>query len=163
MHDSNISARVRGMPLANLDIPDRVVEKVRLILESYGDDNDVCWLWPMSIFKTTGYGQIAWYKGDGRQTGTTAHRVAWITTHGPIPMHMTVDHRCRVRSCVNPAHLRLLSNIENARDNGQGRKTHCPKGHPYDEINTYRDSKGHRYCRKCARDAYQRRTITDKC
>jgi hypothetical protein len=28
-------------------------------------------------------------------------------------------------------------------------KTHCIRGHVYDEENTYIDPKGHRYCRKC--------------
>lgn len=27
--------------------------------------------------------------------------------------------------------------------------THCPKGHPYDEANTYRNKKGKRICRAC--------------
>lgn len=30
--------------------------------------------------------------------------------------------------------------------------THCPKGHLYDEKNTYRNAKGHRTCRKCRAD-----------
>lgn len=32
----------------------------------------------------------------------------------------------------------------------QRAKTHCPKGHPYDETNTIRDARGRR-CRECAR------------
>jgi hypothetical protein len=30
-------------------------------------------------------------------------------------------------------------------------KTHCPKGHSYDEINTYVNPKGSRVCRACKR------------
>lgn len=33
----------------------------------------------------------------------------------------------------------------------QAARTHCPKGHPYDEENTYRHG-GHRYCRRCNAD-----------
>lgn len=34
---------------------------------------------------------------------------------------------------------------------GNRAKTHCPKGHPYDEQNTYVTSKGTRSCRECRR------------
>jgi hypothetical protein len=98
-----------------------------------------------------GYSQIGWVEG-GQRTVTLGHRVAWIAAHGPIPARLTIDHVCRVRRCVNVAHLRLLSNVENATDNGQGRKTECPRGHPYDERNTYVNRRGHRLCRACARE-----------
>jgi len=86
--------------------------------------------------------------------GTTvllAHRVAWTLTHGEIPADMTIDHLCRNRRCCNPAHLRLLTNVENARDNGFATRTRCPAGHMYDEANTYRSPKGERRCRACAK------------
>lgn len=56
--------------------------------------------------KTTGY---AVYKSF------LAHRAAHTHAHGPIPVGMVVDHMCGTRSCVNPAHLRLLTNRENPR------------------------------------------------
>lgn len=44
---------------------------------------------------------------------------------------------------------------------GRERKTHCKKGHPYDEVNTYwhENWKGYqcRGCRACVREAMQRR------
>lgn len=30
-------------------------------------------------------------------------------------------------------------------------RTRCPSGHPYDEVNTYRDPRGSRHCRTCRR------------
>jgi len=39
-------------------------------------------------------------------------------------------------------------------------KTHCPKGHPYDEANTYINKSGGRECRECKacrRDGAKRR------
>jgi hypothetical protein len=30
------------------------------------------------------------------------------------------------------------------------RKTHCIHDHPFDEANTGRDKRGHRYCKACA-------------
>ena len=41
-------------------------------------------------------------------------------------------------------------------ENVQGRKTHCPAGHPYDEKNTRR-ANGKRVCRTCARENMRRR------
>ncbi|MHB1670426.1 endonuclease domain-containing protein [Thiomonas sp.] len=34
---------------------------------------------------------------------------------------------------------------------GRPRSTHCPAGHPYDEANTYLDSRGRQHCRVCRR------------
>lgn len=109
-----------------------------------------CWLWKMSV-GSHGYGN-AW---DGI-TVRLSHRCAWELSNGRIPSGLTVDHLCRVRRCCNPSHLRLLSNLDNATDNGQSFKTHCPNDHPYDDINTYLDPKGHRRCRECER---QRRSV----
>lgn len=68
-----------------------------------------------------GYAQIGWHDHTaGKRRMTTAHRAAWVAANGcQIPSGMTVDHACHVRTCVNPDHLRLLSNVENARDNRQ--------------------------------------------
>lgn len=97
-----------------------------------------------------GYGQVGWR--DGHKTRMTlTHRAMWELLRGPIPASLTVDHVCRNRRCHNLAHLRLLTNVENATDNGMARRTHCPKGHAYDDDNTYRNSRGHRFCRLCAR------------
>jgi HNH endonuclease len=97
-----------------------------------------------------GYSQIGWAH-DGERRMMLGHRVAWEATFGEIPDSLTIDHECRNRRCINPDHLRLMSNVENARDNGNARKTACPAGHQYDEVNTYVDRKGHRRCRGCIR------------
>lgn len=117
----------------------------------FWDDVDVgepwsCWRWKKSI-ASHGYGQTF----DG-VTVRLAHRVAYVLQVGPIPAGMTVDHVCRVRPCCNPRHLRLLPNLANASDNGNARKTHCPRGHEYTAENTRLDGRGHRRCRACARE-----------
>jgi hypothetical protein len=73
---------------------------------------------------------------------------------GPIPEGLTIDHLCRVRHCVNPAHLEAVSERVNIlRGNGAGarnaRKTHCVKGHAFTPDNLYRDYQGYRRCRRC--------------
>lgn len=43
------------------------------------------------------------------------HRVMFCHAYGYIPAAKTIDHECRNRRCVNPAHLSLVSLKENAR------------------------------------------------
>lgn len=105
---------------------------------------DACWMWLQSV-GSHGYGQT-W---DGK-TVRLAHRVAWTVWHGEqIPEGMTIDHMCRVRTCVNPHHLRLLTNAENARSNGNANKLTCPTGHSYSGDNLRVNQYGHRSCRTC--------------
>lgn len=128
-------------------IPQRVLDAIWERVDVRGPDE--CWPWKLSI-STHGYGQVGW-GGNGSRGHTTAHRAAWTAANGPIPGDLTVDHLCRNRPCCNPAHLRLLTNGDNASDNGHSTRTHCPSGHKYDEANTYLNSDGHRFCRACNR------------
>ncbi len=113
-----------------------------------------CWPWAGTIDKRGGYGQMG-IRGKIHK----AHRVSYRLFVGRIPAGLTIDHLCRVRSCVNPSHLEAVTNAENVR-RGEGgkfhtRKTHCPHGHAYDEANTRIVRKGasgyQRVCRTCAR------------
>jgi transcription elongation factor Elf1 len=69
---------------------------------------------------------------------------------------MVLDHICRNRACVNPGHLRVVTPKQNVLENSLGRtainkcKTHCPKGHPFDDENTFRAGT-QRQCRECGR------------
>lgn len=113
----------------------------------------VCWIW-MGGKSGHGYGVIG---GEGGRAGKQlmAHRVAYELLRGPIPEGLVIDHLCRNPPCVNPAHLEVVTYSENYR-RGMRRlaTTHCPKGHPYDEVNT-RFYRGHRYCRACHRAEWQ--------
>jgi hypothetical protein len=69
---------------------------------------DACWLWLGGVSSNTGYGNFWWL---GRTQ--SAHRVAYIFEHGAIPLSLVIDHLCRTRRCVNPAHMELVSQAEN--------------------------------------------------
>lgn len=97
------------------------------------DPNSGCWLWTGHIKSVIGYGWFYYKKGGTR----LAHRVAYELYIGPIPSGLDLDHKCRVRSCVNPYHLEPVTRGENVRRGINGltraglfmQKTHCRKGH----------------------------------
>lgn len=114
-----------------------------------------CWLW--AAHTVNGYGRF-W---DGEH-GVYAHRYSYVLHHGPIPLSVVVDHKCRNPSCVNPDHLRAVTQQENlmagatthARKNAE--KSCCPQcGGAYHR----RNYDGYRSCRRCiARRARERRS-----
>jgi hypothetical protein len=55
-----------------------------------------------------------------------AHRFAYRKTKGPIPTGMLVRHRCGNKLCVNPAHLAVGTDADNAADGKLLRET--PRG-----------------------------------
>lgn len=76
------------------------------------DQTGDCWLWT-AYTDGKGYGQFN--NGDRL---IRAHRYSYELTNGPIPDGLQLDHRCRVPSCVNPDHLRLATNKQNAEHKG---------------------------------------------
>lgn len=67
--------------------------------------DDGCWLWTGTVDRN----------GYPRHGAQWAHRVAHETHIGPIPDRHQVDHLCNVRTCVNPAHLEAVTQVENIR------------------------------------------------
>lgn len=78
------------------------------------EDNE-CWPWTAAVNKG-GYGSF-WIG----EKSYTAHRVAWLITHGPIKRseeyHGTcVLHKCDNRRCCNPSDLFLGTQSDNIAD-----------------------------------------------
>ena len=110
-----------------------------------------CLLW-LGTLNGKGYGLFSIHR-----FGTVrASRIAWLLVHGPIPPGLVIDHLCRNRRCVNPGHLRVVSNRENVLcGNGSAavrhRQTECLRGHELSGANVYVGPDGTRECRICKR------------
>ena len=100
----------------------------RLARNSIPEPNTGCILWT-AVCDRGGYARMSL----GR-TMASAHRVAYELANGPIPEGLDIDHKCRVRSCVNPEHLEPVSHRENIRrgecfSGKKMRQTTCIRGH----------------------------------
>lgn len=70
------------------------------------DDTD-CWAWTGAI--KNGYGVF----GVAERVTVYAHRFAYESMVGPVADDLELDHLCRVRHCVNPAHLEPVTHSVN--------------------------------------------------
>ena len=113
---------------------------------------DACHPWTASLNRG-GYGQM----GVGGKK-VEVHRWAFKTFIDPsIRDDQVVRHTCDNRPCQNPRHWVKGSHADNNRDcvergrHAGASKTHCRRGHPFDELNTYwrADRPGCRQCRAC--------------
>jgi hypothetical protein len=134
-------------------------------------DKADCWIWT-GARHLANYGQ---FKLEGKNT--RAHRYAYEDLVGPIPEGLEIDHTCHTvecevvpcphRGCQNPAHLEPVTHTENVRrGRAEGRnhnaaKTHCKRGHEFDEGNTMVQTNGSRKCRTCS-TAQQRKRKTGR-
>lgn len=134
------------------------------------DASGDCWLW-QGHTRANRYGTFSLWLGDGKVKTWFAHRFAYEALVGSIPIGLDLDHLCRNPSCVNPDHLEPVTRQTNVR-RGYSRpainatKTHCPKGHPYDEANTFvtgaRGGRRYRVCRACSKAPKQRVAVVLK-
>lgn len=109
------------------------------------------WVWK-GAHTVNGYGYI----------GFLAHRLVYEILEGEIPLGLVIDHTCRKRDCVNPAHMRVVTLEENNRVGNSppaqnARKKRCKRGHLFSPDNIFFHKKKRidgrlhvgRVCKKC--------------
>lgn len=124
----------------------------RLLSKARTDPTTECWNW------TAGKDEFGYGRFGFRGRNNRAYRVAYILLVGEVPEGLELDHLCRNRACINPAHLEPVTHRENILRGKnhvaeQSKRTHCREGHPYVLKNW--PSGRVRYCPIC-RENYRR-------
>lgn len=109
-----------------------------------------CWLWNKYLDKD-GYGTVTVNKYPYR-----VHRLSLciFLKLDYKDKSWTANHICNNKNCWNPLHVYQGDRASNEVDRTiyhNRNKTHCPRGHEYNEKNTYHNGKGDRICRECNR------------
>lgn len=96
----------RMLRLGRLDLPPAPSAEERFWVKV--DKSGDCWDWTAHTTQG-GYGVFG---ADGRRL-EYAHRYSFMLASGPIQKGQVIDHMCYNRKCVNPAHLRCVTQSEN--------------------------------------------------
>ena len=107
-----------------------------------------CWEWTGWI-ENNGYGRVSI-----NSKNALVHKVVYEALVGEIPEGLTLDHLCKVRHCVNPDHLEVVTLQENVLRGSSpvainAKKTKCDTGHDLSTSNVYMTPNGRRQCREC--------------
>ena len=127
------------------------------VIPDHRPDLGRCWDWTASLNVRSGYGQASL-----NRKMRPAHVVSYELEIGSVPDGLVLDHLCRRRNCVNPAHLEPVTLAENTRRGMSPsaiavRTNHCLQGHEFTEANTVSRANGKRMCRTCDNAAQRRR------
>lgn len=107
------------------------------------EKTDSCWLWTGARKGRRGYAQgYGFFNAcEGENKIVNAHRFAYEELVGPIPDGHQLHHLCDNPPCVNPAHLKPVTDAEHKE---RHRMTHCREGHVIVTLPS-----GIRRCREC--------------
>jgi HNH endonuclease len=130
----------------------RTRDPVRRFEERIIKDENGCWIWQGKV--------SPWGRAVFKVNAQTVyvHKWAYEYYRGPVPDGLVLDHLCKTPICVNPDHMEAVTVLENNRR----ARTHCFRGHPFDDKNTILKKDGKRLCRICEGerlDKYKRRSL----
>ncbi|AVO25179.1 HNH endonuclease [Rhodococcus phage Finch] len=121
------------------ELPARIASKI--VVEQRSDHVETpCWVW-------TGLTTDGGYASAYLDGSSSLHRAVYKRMVGPIT-NQTLDHLCRVKTCVFPEHLEPVTYRENKR-RGMADRTECKFGHPLDGVRNRPGGATSRYCLTC--------------
>lgn len=113
--------RWRAHGTTDLVRPHRVPGDTRIRFWAKVTKTEYCWNWN-TVTASSDYGKI---RHDGKDV--KVHRLSYEWAKGTIPEGMDVDHVCHNKACVNPDHLRLVTNKQN-HENRKGAQSNSKSG-----------------------------------
>jgi hypothetical protein len=140
------------------DVVNPTPERMELAAKLLGNFREVstgCVVWT-GAHDGNGYGNLYYRPAKRDYRYIRAHRLAYELFVGPVPEGLNLDHLCRNPPCFNPAHLEPVTPAENvlrgiSPNAINARKTHCKRGHEFNQENTRINCDGYRQCRECNR------------
>jgi len=98
------------------------LESLKTKIKIVGD----CWMWTGPILKTSngGYGRVRFGKSK-----KLVHVIMYEAKHGKVPRGKVLGHSCFTSLCVNPDHVRPITQLKNMRESRPALKAHCVHGH----------------------------------
>lgn len=107
-----------------------------------------CWEW-FAASNQDGYGCFR-FKGKTY----SAHSFIYQVLKGILAENLVVDHSCNNPKCVNPEHLKAMTQRENIlKSTGiaaiRARQTVCKYGHEFSTPKWLKNSTSRRYCNTC--------------
>lgn len=127
-------------PLGKRSMTHRMTDAERFAF--YTRKSGGCWVWAGNLMPD-GYGRIR-FGGAFQQV----HRISYQLEVGPIPAGAQIDHTCHNRACINPDHLRIVTNKQN-QENQSGSHVGSRSSHRgvswYSKTGKWRAQIGHNY------------------
>lgn len=144
-----------------LNYPDGFGHAYTRMLAAMNVSHSGCWE-STTCISERGYSFISVTISPYSQVRIYRHQISYFLHNGPLERGMQIDHLCRNKKCFNPDHLdQVLPRTNYLRGNGPSainrRKTHCIRGHAFEEGNIYWQRNGKKQCRKCIKIRESRR------
>jgi hypothetical protein len=133
-------------------------EQQYILDRSIPEPNSGCWLWLLST-GSHGYGQGYGRRGTRDKCVTLAHLISYQAFNGEIVSGMEIDHTCKNKICVNPAHLEMVSQQINIRRQWGYHEdlSQCPHGHPASSY--IMNKSGYKECGECVAARHKKKII----
>jgi hypothetical protein len=119
-------------------------QRLSKYFQNFVENENGCWVW-LGKPDSQGYARVNLFGKWVR-----VHRLFYERYVGQIKPEEEIHHKCQNRICIRPSHLEAVTRrIHIGRSDSppgiNSRKTHCPRGHPYDRVM----ADGSRRCSLC--------------